>query len=123
MLYLSIISMNIFRFFMMLAICLNSCLPVILLLLLVDAQVTSLHSLGIPSIAMAQNQREEKHGFVCNENGFSYIGLNPSDEIIEGILKMYMNLSKEAREKLHGKLLSHNLRDGRKRVMSLIRGL
>ena len=43
--------------------------------------------------------------------------------IIEGILKMYMNLSKEAREKLHGKLLSHNLRDGRKRVMSLIRGL
>lgn len=79
--------------------------------------------LGIPSIAMAQNQREEKHGFVCNENGFSYIGLNPSDEIIEGILKMYMNLSKEAREKLHGKLLSHNLRDGRKRVMSLIRGL
>lgn len=79
--------------------------------------------LGIPSIAMAQNQREEKHGFVCNENGFSYIGLNPSDEIIEGTLKMYMSLSKEAREKLHEKLLSHNLRDGRKRVMSLIRGL
>ena len=29
--------------------------------------------LGIPSISMAQNKREEKHGFVCNENGFSYI--------------------------------------------------
>ena len=32
--------------------------------------------LGIPAIAMAQNAREEKHGFVCNENGFTYIGLN-----------------------------------------------
>lgn len=31
--------------------------------------------LGIPSIAMAQNAREEKHGFVCNENGFGYIGI------------------------------------------------
>jgi LmbE family N-acetylglucosaminyl deacetylase len=39
--------------------------------------------LGIPTIAMAQNKREEKHGFVCNENGFTYIGLNPADEIIE----------------------------------------
>ena len=28
--------------------------------------------LGIPSISMAQNAREEKHGFVCNENGFTY---------------------------------------------------
>ena len=39
--------------------------------------------LGIPSISMAQNAREEKHGFVCNENGFTYIGLNPADEVIE----------------------------------------
>ena len=79
--------------------------------------------LGIPSIAMAQNQREEKHGFVCNENGFAYIGLNPSDEIIEGTLRMYMGLSKYSREQLHDKLLSHDLRNGRKRVMSLIRSL
>ena len=27
--------------------------------------------LGIPSISMAQNHREEKHGFVCNENGLA----------------------------------------------------
>lgn len=79
--------------------------------------------LGIPSIAMAQNEREEKHGFVCNENGFSYIGLNPSDDIIEGNLKIYLNLSKESREKIQAKLLEHNLRDGRKRVMGLINNL
>ena len=79
--------------------------------------------LGIPAIAMAQNQREEKHGFVCNENGFTYIGLNPADEIIESTLKMYLELSKESREKFHNMLLSHDLRGGRKRVMGLINNL
>lgn len=79
--------------------------------------------LGIPSIAMAQNQREEKHGFVCNENGFTYIGLNPDDEIIESNLKMYLGLSQKARQKFQDKLLSHDLRGGRKRVMGLINSL
>lgn len=44
---------------------------------------------------MAQNAREEKHGFVCNENGFTYIGLNPADEVIEANLKMYLQMTKE----------------------------
>ena len=79
--------------------------------------------LGIPSIAMAQNKREEKHGFVSNENGFSYIGLNPSDEIIEGTLKMYLELSQESRQELQNKLLEHDLRNGRKRVMGLINNI
>lgn len=79
--------------------------------------------LGIPAIAMAQNQREEKHGFVNNENGFTYIGLNPSDHIIESTLDMYISLSKEERERFHEKLLSHDLRNGRRRVMNLINGL
>lgn len=79
--------------------------------------------LGIPSISMAQNQREEKHGFVCNENGFTYIGLNPEDEIIESNLKMYLSLSKESRQRFQNMLLSHDLRSGRKRVMNLINSL
>ena len=79
--------------------------------------------LGIPSIAMAQNKREEKHGFVCNENGFSYIGLNPADEIIVSNLQMYLRMSKESRQRFQDLLLSHDLRGGRKRVMSLINGL
>ena len=79
--------------------------------------------LGIPSIAMAQNKREEKHGFVCNENGFSYIGLNPADEIIESDLQMYLRMSKESRQRFQDLLLSHDLRGGRKRVMSLINSL
>lgn len=79
--------------------------------------------LGIPSIAMAQNQREEKHGFVSNENGFTYIGLNPDDEVIESNLKMYLGLSKKIRQKFQNKLLSHDLRSGRKRVMGLINNI
>lgn len=79
--------------------------------------------LGIPALAMAQNHREEKHGFVCNENGFSYIGLNPCDEVIEGNLRMYLGLSKESRKLFQDKLLSHDLRGGRKRVMALIYNL
>lgn len=79
--------------------------------------------LGIPSIAMAQNKREEKHGFVSNENGFDYIGLNPADEIIESNLKMFLTMNKKTREHYHEILLSHDLRNGRKRVMGLINNL
>lgn len=76
--------------------------------------------LGIPAIAMAQNEREEKHGFVCNENGFTYIGLNPPDSIIEGTLKTYLSLSRDDRKHFQDILLSHDLCGGRKRVMGLI---
>lgn len=79
--------------------------------------------LGIPTLSMAQNEMEEKHGFMCNENGFSYIGLNPSDEIIESSLRLYMNLSQDSRRVFQERLLSHDLRGGRKRVMNLINGL
>lgn len=79
--------------------------------------------LGIPAIAMAQNQREEKHGFVCNENGFSYIGLNPDDEVIESTLNMYLNLSQKSRKRFQDLLLKHDLKNGRKRVMSLINSI
>lgn len=79
--------------------------------------------LGIPTIAMAQNKREEKHGFVSHENGFEYIGLNPSDEIIEANLDLYINLSKNSRVLKQKELLSHDLRNGRTRVINLINSL
>lgn len=79
--------------------------------------------LGIPSVAMAQNRREEKHGFVSNENGFTYIGLNPDNEVIENTLRMYLNLSQKARQNFQDKLLDHDLRGGRKRVMGLINNI
>lgn len=92
-----------------------------------DVAVTSrgrtgyeLAMLGIPTLSMAQNKREEKHGFMCNENGFSYIGLDPADEVIESNLQMYLKMSKESRTRFHDRLLEHDLRGGRRRVMNLI---
>lgn len=79
--------------------------------------------LGIPSLAMSQNHREEKHGFVCNENGFTYIGLNPPDEVIESNLNMYLKMSKTTRKHFHDLLLKHDLLGGRRRVMNLINSL
>ena len=79
--------------------------------------------LGIPTIAMSQNSREEKHGFVCNENGFAYIGLDPSDDIIEMKLKSFLAMSQKERRMLQDKLLGFNLRNGRKRIMRLIDSL
>lgn len=79
--------------------------------------------LGIPTIAMAQNKREEKHGFVNNENGFNYLGLNPSDHIIKSNLDLFINLTKEERMKYQETLLKTDLRNGRKRVLNLIRNL
>lgn len=76
--------------------------------------------LGIPSIAMAQNCREEKHSFVSSENGFTYIGLHPTDELIQSTLDMYLSMSQESRQRFQNLLLSHDLKSGRKRVMGLI---
>ncbi|MDD7384111.1 MAG: hypothetical protein SPI12_07210 [Actinomycetaceae bacterium] len=79
--------------------------------------------LGIPSIAMAQNAREEKHGFVSRENGFDYLGLNPSDEAIAAALERLLTLSETERRQIQQTLLSHDLRHGRQRVMNLIHSL
>lgn len=79
--------------------------------------------LGIPTIAMAQNKREEKHGFVSHENGFEYIGLNPPDSIIESNLDLYINMTKKERKAKQDELLNHDLRNGRKRVINLINSL
>ena len=79
--------------------------------------------LGIPSIAIAQNAREEKHGFVCEENGFAYLGLNPGDEEIQLMLDRYLTLSPESRQRYQDKLLKYDLRNGRRRVLSLINNL
>ncbi len=79
--------------------------------------------LGIPTIAMAQNELEEKHSFICDDNGYIYLGLNPTDNMIEETLKMCLLLSKSNRQKLQNKLLQHDLRNGRRRVMNAIRNL
>lgn len=79
--------------------------------------------LGIPTIAMAQNAREEKHGFVDNAHGFTYLGFNPGDMVIEAALNRYLTMSQEERLDRQKKLLSYDLKGGRKRVMGLLNQL
>ncbi len=79
--------------------------------------------LGVPTIVMAQNQREENHGFVSDANGFIYLGLSPKKHIINASLQMLINMPKEERQEIQKTLLSHDLRGGRSRVMDLINSL
>lgn len=79
--------------------------------------------LGIPSVAIAQNDREERHDFMCHENGFDYLGQNPSDTVLESNLDLYLKLSKEERSSLQKRMLDKDLRNGRRRVMNLINSL
>ena len=79
--------------------------------------------LGIPPIVLSQNAREEGHGFVCDENGFLYMGTNPSDHMIEATLDMYGTMPKEDRLNLQDKLLKCDLKNGRKRVIQMIQSI
>lgn len=79
--------------------------------------------LGIPAIVLSQNKREEGHGFVCDENGFMYMGTNPSDHMIESTLDMYISMPLCDRQRLQNQLLAADLRNGRKRVISMIQNL
>lgn len=76
--------------------------------------------LGVPTIAMAQNEREERHRFVDRENGFCYLGINPCDYEIESTLDIYINMPKSERERLQSLMKKHDLRSGRNRVVNLI---
>lgn len=79
--------------------------------------------LGIPTVVMAQNEQECKHDFISNDNGFDYIGVNPAEqEIKEHIGSMLFSEAAERRNRQR-KMLKNDLRNGRKRVMHLIRSL
>ncbi len=79
--------------------------------------------LGIPSIVLSQNVREENHSFVCDDNGFTYLGTKPSDHAIESTLDMYISMPKEDRQNIQNKLNQNDLKNGRKRIMNLIENL
>ena len=79
-----------------------------------------LSMLAIPTISIAQNENEEKHEFACEENGFRYLGRNPSDEVIKKALDEYLYMSKQDRTRISKTLINFDIKGGRKRVMDLI---
>lgn len=79
--------------------------------------------LGVPTIAMSQNVNEEGHNFISEDNGFVYIGTNPSDYQISSTLKMVIGMPVEDRREMQDKMLAHDLRNGRVRVINQINAL
>lgn len=76
--------------------------------------------LGIPAISIAQNKREEKHNFMCEENGFVYLGYRPTSETLETELVRFIGLSAQERTLRQERMLANDLRNGRSHVMDLI---
>ena len=79
--------------------------------------------LGIPTISISENEREMKHIFISDENGFTAIGEEPEDDIIIEYINMYFSMSKRARERYQKLLLGHNLRNGRENFKRILENL
>lgn len=76
--------------------------------------------MGIPTISIAQNEREQKHDFISDKNGFTYLGYQPGEAAIREALLRYIGLSADERYGYQRLLLQHDLRNGRKNVMELL---
>lgn len=77
--------------------------------------------IGTPCIVMAQNERELKHEFAREENGFINLGLGKQTtdlQIRENFLMLITN--KDERARLCSSMLSKNLKMGTNKVVSLI---
>lgn len=79
--------------------------------------------LGIPTISMAQNEREERHMFAREENGFLYLGRNAEEKNIQNALDFLLTSTKEVRISMQEKMLSHDLKQGRENLKSLFNSL
>ena len=76
--------------------------------------------LGIPSISIAQNEREAIHDFMSPQNGFVYLGIQPDTDLIEQELKKLVSASMIERNEAQHKMIKNDLRNGRKTVLELI---
>ncbi len=79
--------------------------------------------LGIPTLVMAQNEREERHTFANSDNGFTYIGMSPSLNTIKKSLDQLLTSSIEVRQHLQYLMLQTNLKQGREHCMQAINNI
>ncbi|MEF2559466.1 MAG: acylneuraminate cytidylyltransferase [Eggerthellaceae bacterium] len=82
-----------------------------------------LASMGVPTIVLAQNEREQLHTFAQMDNGFINLGLGSevSDEDILSALEWLIK-STSIRKEMHTLMLQNDLRSGIKRVRQIILG-
>jgi spore coat polysaccharide biosynthesis predicted glycosyltransferase SpsG/CMP-N-acetylneuraminic acid synthetase len=94
--------------------------------LAITAQGRTLYELaylGIPSIVMAQHERETTHVFAQLKNGFLNLGIGGDIEAeeLENTIEWLLNTPK-IRKEMRENMLKHNLKDGIKREINLIFG-
>ena len=83
--------------------------------------VYELACIGVPTIVLTQNERENHHFFATQEYGFTNLGL--SVETAKGqILESFIDLSEnyELRKYISNLMLNHNLKKGKENVLNLI---
>ena len=85
--------------------------------------VFELACLGIPSIVLAQNQREQLHTFANMENGFLNLGLGKEVpyETIKSTFDLLISTNK-VRQNMHNLMIKHDLKSGINRVKNIILG-
>mgnify|MGYP005845567069 CR=1 FL=1 len=77
--------------------------------------------LGIPSIVLAQNKREMTHFFASEKYGFMNLGIGVNVEK-KKILEVFKKIEDfDLRKKMQKKMKSHDLRSGKKKVVSKIK--
>lgn len=79
-----------------------------------------LAALGIPTLSIAQHEREERHTFICAENGFMCLDSHADKNTIEEAFNALMNTNRSDRQYSQNMMLSHDLRNGRKNVANII---
>lgn len=82
-----------------------------------------LASMGVPTIVLAQNKREQLHTFAQMDNGFINLGLGSevSDEDIAAAIEWIIS-SKSIRSEMHRLMLANDLKSGIRRVKRIILG-
>src|SRR5690606_27262756 len=79
--------------------------------------------LGVPTIVLAQNEREMTHYFAGSEFGFEFLGLGieqSSEDIFSSFQSMFDHKIRIKRSEL---MLSFDLKEGKSRVLKLINEL
>lgn len=82
-----------------------------------------LASMGVPTLVLAQNKREQLHTFAQMDNGFINLGLGSevSDEDIAAAIEWVIS-SKSIRKEMHRLMLDNDLKSGIRRVKRIILG-
>ena len=79
-----------------------------------------LASMGLPTMSIAQNKREEQHTFVCENHGFLCLDSDANANEIEKLFDTLISLSKEQRKDRQKQMLKFNLKNGRRNLVERI---